>query len=191
MAGKNTLVDVCSNRWHHRLILVQVVINYRYKWGTDIVLVLTRAFQLSTDTNTVDWWYSSVRPVRGPVARKFTGSTWIYGQHVDLRVARKSTTSPLPGPEDYSAVRVPAGYVQHGLPVYYGLIDQALSIHYRFYGAGEGARVTYLFVPTCSRFCPGISCAAGIVRFLPRRSRWGYFDWHQKYGLQVFKVYLF
>ena len=43
-------------------------------------------------------------------------------------------------PEDYhdnSVVRVPAGYVQHGLPMYYGLIDQALSIHYRFYGAGE------------------------------------------------------
>ena len=51
---------------------------------------------LSTDTYTVDWWYSSLRPVRGPVARKFTGSTKIYGLYVDLRVARKSTTSPLP-----------------------------------------------------------------------------------------------
>ena len=94
---KITQVDVSSNRWSNRLILVQVFINYRYKWGTDVVLVLTRAFQLSTDTNTVDWWYSSVRPVRGPVAHKFTSSTQIYGQHVDLRVARKSTTSPLPG----------------------------------------------------------------------------------------------
>ena len=76
MAGKITLFDVCSNRWHHRLILIQVVINYRKKWGTGILLVLTRAFQLSTDNNTVYWWYlSSVRPVRGPVTRKFTGST--------------------------------------------------------------------------------------------------------------------
>ena len=101
MAGKITLVDVCSNRWHHRLILVQVVINYRYKWGTEYwhCFGLDSAFQLSTDTNTVDWWYSSVWPVRGPVARKFTGSTEIYGQHVDLRVARKSTTSPPPLPD--------------------------------------------------------------------------------------------
>ena len=72
---KINLVDVYNNRWHHSLILLQVVINHRTKWGTDIVLVLTRAVQLSTDTHTVDWWYSSVRPVRGPVARKFTGST--------------------------------------------------------------------------------------------------------------------
>ena len=33
----------------------------------------------------------------GTSGRKFTGSTQIYGQHVDLRVARKSTTYPLPG----------------------------------------------------------------------------------------------
>ena len=38
-------------------------------------------------------WNSSVGDVWGPCARKFTGSTYIYGQPVDLRVARKSTTS--------------------------------------------------------------------------------------------------
>ena len=96
MAGKITLVDGYRDRWHHRLIFVQVVINYRKKWGTDIILDLTRVFQLSTDTCTVDRWYSSARPVRGPVARQVTGSNLFYGQHLDLCVARKSTTSPLP-----------------------------------------------------------------------------------------------
>ena len=74
-------------------------------------------------------------------------------------------------------------YDQHGRPMLYSLIDQALSIHYRFYGAGD-ARVTYLVVPTFSRFCRGISCAAGIVRFLSRRPRWGYLI-DTEYDLQV------
>ena len=104
-------VGVAGDDIMFHILVVRVVIDYRKKWGTDIVLVLThtmnfqwkkkvpwngavsmrsragswetlsicitctRAFQLSTDTYIVDWWYSSVRPVRGPVARKFTGST--------------------------------------------------------------------------------------------------------------------
>ena len=48
------------------------------------------------DWYTFEWRYSSVQPVRGPVARKFTDSTQIYGQHVNLGSAHWSPISFIP-----------------------------------------------------------------------------------------------